>query len=354
MAVVTAEPCVHTLHVPGTFHCERGGVLHDVVLTYSTYGQMSPSGDNVVWILHPLTCNAQPMDWWPEFVGPGKAINADEHFIVCVNSLGSCYGSTGPDSINPATDSPYHTDFPLITLKDVVALHEQVRAHLRIEAIHLGIGGSYGGQQLMEWMCRAPDLFAYACVIGAGARQSPWAVALNETQRMAMESDSTFGSGNEGAGQRGLAAARSLAVMSYRSQRVYNTTQAEANDEVCDGYRASSYQRHIGNKFTRRFSACAYWTLTKAMDSHNVGRGRGSIRNALAAVRTRVLFVALQDDLLFPVDEVRGTADMTPGAQFAVIDSDYGHDSILTHARDISLRIVRFIADSVSREEALA
>lgn len=335
-------PQAHILHLPAPFACEGGGRIEHVEATFTTIGRLAADRNNVVWILHPLTCNANPLDWWSGMIGPQRAIDPERWFIVCVNALGSCYGTTGPATTDAATGRRYGRRFPLVTVRDVVAVHEVVRAHLGIERIHFGVGGSYGGQQLLEWMASAPSRFAHACVIGASARQSPWAVAFNETQRMALEADASFSGDGDRPGATGLAAARALAVMSYRTAAVYQRTQAESDERPFDGLRAASYQRHIGDSFVRRFDAHAYWTMTKAMDSHDVGRGRGSVRAALAAVDSRVLMVGLGDDLLFPCTEVEATAEALPRGSFSRIDSDYGHDSILTHAAEIGARMAAF------------
>ncbi|MGN2246809.1 homoserine O-acetyltransferase [Frateuria sp. GZRR35] len=343
MPVLDIQPQSHTLRLRERFACEGGGWIDDLEVTFTTCGRLTPGRDNVVWVLHPLTCNANPMDWWGGMIGPQCAIDPARWFVVCVNALGSCYGTTGPASTEPATGRRYGRRFPLVTVRDVVAVHEAVRAHLGIEGIHLGVGGSYGGQQLLEWMATSPSLFDHACVIGASSRQSPWATAFNETQRMALEADASFFGDGERPGAAGLAAARALAVMSYRTAAVYQRTQAESHEQrPFDGLRAASYQRHIGERFVRRFDAHAYWTMTKAMDSHDVGRGRGSVGAALAAVDTRVLMIGLKDDLLFPCAEVAATAEALPRGSFARIDSDYGHDSILTHAAAIGERMAEF------------
>lgn len=339
------EPVCHVLSDTGALACERGGRLERLDIAYVTWGQINPARDNVIWILHPLTCSANPSEWWPDFVGPGKPIDPAVHYIVCVNSLGSCYGTTGPASIDPRTGKPYGSGFPPITLKDVVAVHERVRRHLGLGRIALGIGGSYGGQQLIEWMAAEPSLFDHACVIGAGLRQSPWATAFNESQRMALEADPTFLSDVPGGGTAGLAAARSIAVLSYRTAQTYERTQCESDDAVCDHFRASSYQRHVGAKFTRRFDAHAYWTLTKVMDSHNPARGRATLGEVIGRITTRVLIVALECDVLFPRSQLRATARAFADGQLAVIESDFGHDSILTHASQIAAAITRLLFD---------
>ncbi|GGA81863.1 homoserine O-acetyltransferase [Arenimonas soli] len=338
-----AAPQSHTFVDPHPLECELGGELPILELAYTTWGQLAPDGGNVVWVMHPLTCNANPQAWWPALVGPGRSIDPQRHFVICANSLGSCYGSSGPTSTNPRTGTQYGREFPLITLRDVIVAFERLREHLGIDRIHLGIGGSYGGQQLLEWMATRPALFEQACVVGADLRQTPWAVALNETQRMALEADPGFASGRAGAGTRGLAAARALAMLSYRSPRAYRVKQSEADDAVAAGHRAASYQRHVGNRFTERFDPLAYWTLTRAMDSHNPARGRSSLREAFAAVAAHTLFIALEDDQLFPPAEIAASLADFPGAELVTIASEYGHDGILAHGDEIARVLARFL-----------
>jgi homoserine O-acetyltransferase len=336
----------HSIVVERDFLCERGGVLPEVEARFTTYGALSEKADNVVWILHPLTCSANPLDWWAGFVGPGKLIDPSVHYIVCVNSLGSCYGTTGPGSIDGKTGGKFGLDFPSITIRDVVAVHEAVRRHLGIEMIKLGIGGSFGGQQLLEWLVACPDIFNYACVIGAGARQSPWARAFNESQRMALEADPTFYAKDRDAGQRGLAAARSVAMLSYRNHEVYETRQQEEDDAIVDNFKACSYQRYIGDKFTRRFDSHAYWFLTKAMDSHNIARGRGSMSSALARIKAKTLLIALEGDMLFPREDISQMMGHIAACKFVDIDSQYGHDGLMVHADRVSKHLKEFISDS--------
>ncbi|UPG85806.1 homoserine O-acetyltransferase [Luteibacter aegosomatis] len=335
-------PKVRTLRLEGAMMLESGVVLPQVDVTFTTYGELDRTQDNVVWILHPLTCNANPLDWWASAVGPGRAIDPAECFVVCVNALGSCYGTTGPTSLDPATGKRYGRGFPMVTVRDVVAVHDAVRKHLGVARIRLGLGGSFGGQQLLEWMASAPGLFDYAGVIGATAQQSPWATAWNETQRMALQADATFVADSPGGGVAGLAAARAMAVMTYRSAAAYARAQGEGDSRPFDGLKASGYQRHLGASFVRRYDPHAYWTMTKAMDSHDVARGRGAVGPALAPVTTRTLMIGLADDLLFPCTEVAATAAALPFGEFLVIESDHGHDSILTRAEEIAGAVARF------------
>jgi homoserine O-acetyltransferase len=211
------------------FPLDLGGVLPELTIGYHTHGQLNESKNNVIWICHALTANSDPMEWWPGLVGPGKLFDPEKHFIVCANMLGSCYGTTGPLSINPATGSPWYLDFPKITIRDMVAAHEILRQHLGIDKIHTAIGGSIGGHQAMEWAISRPALFENLVLLATNAVITPWAIAFNHSQRLAIEADPTFHQGIPDGGSSGLRAARSIALLSYRNRQTYNRTQQETD-----------------------------------------------------------------------------------------------------------------------------
>ncbi|WP_159467325.1 homoserine O-acetyltransferase [Dyadobacter sp. 3J3] len=321
---------------PYAYPLELGRELPGFELSYSTYGTRNPEDDNIVWICHALTGNSDAAEWWDGLVGDGKYINSEKDFIICVNVLGSAYGSTGPMSINPKTQKPYFRDFPTITVKDVVGTLEILRQELDIQKIKLCIGGSLGGQQALEWSVEAPDLFEELILIASNALHSPWGVAFNESQRMAIEADQTWQEDHEDSGKMGMRAARSMALLSYRNYDTYNFTQARDNPDQIDDFRASSYQQYQGDKFVKRFNAYSYWTLSKIMDSHNVGRNRGGIVHALGLVKAKTLVLGIKSDLLFPVSEQQFLARHIPDAVFQEIDSLYGHDGFLIEYKQLT------------------
>ena len=167
------------------FPLAGGKTLPAIDIAYCTYGQMNQKKDNIIWVCHALTANADALDWWDGLVGPSKIFDPAKYFIICANTLGSCYGATCPSSINPETESAYHKDFPLITIKDIVNSHDLLRQHLEIDHIDVLIGGSMGGQQVLEWAVASPELFSHIIPIATNAKHSPWAIAFNESQRMA-------------------------------------------------------------------------------------------------------------------------------------------------------------------------
>ena len=216
--------------------------------------------------------------------------------------LGSCYGATCPSSLNPQTGKAYQQDFPLITIRDIVNSHKILRNHLGIQQIDILLGGSMGGQQVLEWAIMEPTLFKNVIPIATNAKHSPWGIAFNESQRMAMEADPTLFSDAPYAGHKGLEAARAVAMISYRHYVTYDKSQQDATSKL-DNYRASSYQKYQGLKLRKRFEPLAYYGLSKSMDSQDVGRNRGGLKKALKKIKAKTLVISIKTDVLFPPTE---------------------------------------------------
>ena len=333
-----------TLKLETPFTLETGEILPEVEIAYQTFGQLSPQHDNVIWVCHALTANADPVEWWPGLVGSGKFFDPKKYFIVCANILGSCYGTTGPASTNPKTGKVYGKDFPLVTIRDMVKLHQRLRQYLSIQKIALAIGGSLGAQQVLEWAITEPNVLTNICILASNAKHSPWGIAFNEAQRMAIAADPTYETGGPDAGKQGLAAARAIAMLSYRHYNAYGKTQKEDSDEILDDFKASSYQRYQGFKLEQRFDVHAYITLSKAMDSHNLGRGRESIEAALASVKASALIIGIDSDVLFPLNEQEFIARHIPKAHFSAISSSFGHDGFLIESERISALLAPWMA----------
>lgn len=331
------------------FSLESGEKLTQYHLAFTTYGTLNNHCDNAVWIFHALTANSRPHEWWEGLVGDGKLFDPAYYFIVCVNVPGSCYGSIGPLDINVKTGEPYYYNLPMFTTRDIIRTFQPLRCYLGIKKIKIGIGGSLGGQQLLEWAIEEPGLFEFIVPIATNAFHSPWGIAFNATQRMAIEADGTWGQKNPDAGIRGLKAARALALISYRSydgylqtQR-YNQSQFQITHEGESSGGAASYQRYQGEKLVKRFNAISYYQLSKTMDSHHVGRGRGSTEQALKMIKARTLVVGIDSDVLFPLCEQQFLADHIPSAKLAVITSLYGHDGFLLEYRQLENQIIQFL-----------
>lgn len=324
------------------FELESGEYLPGFRLRFTTYGRLNEARDNVIWICHALTANANFMDWWNGLFGKDKLYDPEKYYIICANMPGSCYGSTGPLSINPESGQPFYHDFPQLTNRDMVRTFDLLRQYLDITRIHTVIGGSLGGQHALEWAIMQADKIQHLIQLCSNAQHSAWGIAFNESQRMAIENDPSWKENHPEAGLQGMRTARGIALLSYRHYRTYQKTQAETTSDKLDTYRASSYQQYQGDKLARRFNAYSYWILSKAMDSHNVGRDRGTVIHALEKIRAHALFLGVSTDLLFPVNEQEFLARHVAGAQLSVVDSDYGHDGFLIEVDALSNEIRHF------------
>jgi homoserine O-acetyltransferase len=329
---------------PHPVQLEGGAVLPQLEIAYHTYGTFQSGKSKVIWVCHALTANSDVASWWPNLFGPNSFFDVPGYFIVCANVLGSCYGTTGPLSINPETQAPYLHQFPDITIRDIVQAHELLRQHLGIEEIYLGIGGSLGGQQLLEWSILKPTLFLQVVAIATNALHSPWGIAFNETQRMAIRTDPTWASDDPQAGIEGMKVARAIALLSYRHYDTYQQTQQDEQRNLDRLPKAVTYQWYQGEKLAQRFNAFSYYVLSKAMDSHDVGRGRASAAQALQQIEARTLIIGLHTDILFPADDQRFLFEHIPDARFELIYSAYGHDGFLTETEQLRDKIDRFLA----------
>ena len=316
----------------GEFPIESGRSLKDLTIAYHTYGTLSARADNVVWVCHALTANSDVADWWPGTVAPGRFLDPERYFIVCANILGSCYGSTGPLSVNPDTGEPYYRTFPRLTMRDVVAAHRILADALGIGRIHAIIGSSVGGFQAVEWAVAEPERFGRVALIATDAKASPWTIAIDETQRMAILADPSFALDRPDGGAAGLAAARAIGLLTYRGGSGYNITQQDATDDYTVPHRACTYQRYQGSKLVGRFDAYSYMAILDTFDTHNVGRGRGTLRDALARITAPTLVVGLGTDIIFTPGEMQTLASMIPGAEYRQIESPFGHDGFLVEA----------------------
>ncbi len=328
----------------GSFILDSGEKLENLSVTYTTYGKLAADQSNVIWICHALTADARPDEWWPGLVGKGKFYDPEKYFIVCANILSSCYGTSGPASIDQQENKPYFWTFPQVTIRDMVASHEALRLHLGIEHIHTLIGGSLGGMQALEWGIFSPNRFKNLILLATNARHSAWGIAFNESQRLAIKADPTWNDQHPNAGAAGLKAARSIALLSYRGYEAYEKSQVENDLNKTDHYKASSYQNYQGDKLVNRFNSHSYWHLSKAMDSHNVGRGKGSVEAALQAISCRTLVIGVSSDVLFPVSEQKYLANNISNASYQEIDSFYGHDGFLIETEQIEKLIGTFYA----------
>ncbi|MFL5789017.1 MAG: homoserine O-acetyltransferase [Flavisolibacter sp.] len=333
-------------HYRRPFTLESGEVLPEITIAYHTYGQLNDKKDNAVWVCHALTANSNAEDWWKGVVGTGTVIDPQNYFIVCANILGSCYGTTGPLNINPTTTKPYYSQFPLVTIRDMVKAHQLLREELEIQKIRLLMGGSMGGYQALEWALMEPSLIQQLFLIATSARETPWGIAIHTAQRLAIEADGTWNEPSPVSGQKGLKAARAIGMITYRSYNTYILTQSETDLNKVDKFKAASYINHQGNKLVNRFNAYSYWFLTKSLDSHNIARSRAnSITEALQMVKQPTLIIAISSDVLCPLPEMELLSAHIPNSTFHIIDSTYGHDGFLVETEIISRHLELWLTD---------
>lgn len=327
------------------FKLESGEVLPSLEIAYDTFGELNEAKDNVIWVCHALTANSDVADWWPHTVVQGKFLDPERYFIVCANFLGSHYGTTSPLTVNPATGKKWYYDFPRITVRDMVACHQLLAKELGIERVKLLIGSSIGGFQCMEWAIMEPEFMENLALIATTTYSEPWAAAFNESQRMAIRLDPSWGEERDDAGLDGMAVARSIALISYRGGAAYNATQQELSNplEASFDRRAHSYQQYQGEKLRRRFNALSYYRLSEAVDSHNIARGRGTIAEALSRIKARTLVVAISSDILFPVEAHTPLREHITDVEYHLIESEFGHDGFLVEHEKLNSIIQKFI-----------
>lgn len=332
-------------HHKKQFILENGGILLELTIAYNTYGTLAEDGSNVIWVCHALTANSHCVDWWHGLIGTDTLFNPEKYFIVCANIIGSCYGTTSPCSIKDSILIPSHTSFPLITIRDIVKAHILLRKHLAIRSIYCLIGGSLGGQQVLEWAIMESDIIHNIIPIATNAQHSPWGIAWNTAQRMALESDPDFHSAKCGKCKNGLKVARAIAMLSYRHYNTFEVTQKDFDNKI-EHFNADSYQRYQGDKLVQRFDAHCYYSLTKSMDSHNVGRNRISCESALGGITAKACVIGIDSDLLFPIQEQEFIAKYIPSSRFHIISSVYGHDGFLIEYSQLTTIISQFLSEN--------
>lgn len=330
----------------GTFTLESGESINGLTIAYHTFGSPNADLSNVIWVCHALTANSDVADWWPHTVEKGKFLDPEKYFIICANVIGSHYGSTGPLSINPDTGKKWYGSFPKVTIRDIVAAHRLLAAHLNIKQVELLIGSSLGGFQCMEWAIIDPDFARNVALIATAPYTTPWAAAFNESQRMAIDADVTYGNPDDNAGAAGLAAARSIALLSYRGATAYNLTQPDMSPLEVAPFkrRVHSYQQHQGHKLCNRFNAYSYYRLSQAVDSQDIARGRGSLKQVLRNFKPKTLVVAISSDILFTPEDHQPFVTNIPDVKYHLIDSSYGHDGFLIEHEKLDAIIKDFLS----------
>ena len=342
---------------------DAGGWLPDVTVAFETWGRLDADRGNGVLVLHALTgdshASANPghgrpgAGWWEGMIGPGAPIDTDRYFVVCPNVLGGCQGTTGPAS--PAPDgSPYGSRFPLVTIRDQVAVEAALADHLGIERWAGVVGGSMGGMRVLEWCVGRPHRVSRALVLAVGAMATAAQIALCSLQIRAIKSDPAFAGGDYYAtGERpsaGLSLARGIGQYTYRTDlelegRFGRSAQAEEDPSKGGRFAVESYLEHHGDKLTRRFDPNSYIVLSEAMNHHDVGRGRNGMARALAGVRAEVTVAGIDSDRLYPLGLQYQLARLLPGDRpVTVIESLSGHDGFLLEMEQVGAVVASALA----------
>jgi homoserine O-acetyltransferase len=333
----------------GAFRLESGAVLCDPVAAYETWGRLDEGRSNAVLVLTGLSPSSHaashgPDDdpgWWEAMIGPGRFLDTDRWFVICSNVLGGCHGTTGPSSIDPERDAPYGMRFPFLTLRDIAAFQREVVRALGVERLHCATGGSLGGMVALEYAASFPDGVARVCAMNASGRTYPFAIALHHLQRKAVFNDPAWRQGDYydvAQPAAGLSLARSIGTLSYRSAREFERRFGRAWKEgapLSYGglFQIESYVAYQGAKYPITYDANTYLVLSWAMDSHDLGRGRGSFAEGVARIRADTLLVGAVSDLLTPPWEQAELEEALHAAGRRVrrveVDVDTGHDSFL-------------------------
>ncbi|MGF2036567.1 MAG: homoserine O-acetyltransferase MetX [Nostoc sp. CmiVER01] len=343
------SPQTHFYQLTVPFQLEGGETLTGVQVAYRTWGQLNAQADNGVLICHALTGSADADDWWEPLFGSGKAFNPERDFIVCSNILGSCYGTTGPTTINPITGKPYGVSFPEITIRDMVHLQAVLLEYLGVQSLQLVIGGSLGGMQALEWALLYPEKVKAIAPIAVSGRHSAWCIGLSETQRQAIYADPNWQGGNytlDAPPNQGLAVARMMAMSTYRSWDSF-TIRFGRQYDASEQFAIASYLQYQGQKLTERFDANTYITLTHVMDRHDVARrtvpNLSDYESVLRSIQQPTLVVAIDSDILYPPVEQQELANLIPNAQLAWLKSTHGHDAFLIDMDALNEILVSFV-----------
>ncbi len=355
---------------------DSGHTLGPVELVYETYGEPNAARSNAILICHALSGDAHaagihdPHDtrvgWWDSMIGPGKAFDTERYWVICANVIGGCKGSTGPGSTNPDTGQPFGSDFPLITMGDMVTAQKHLVDHLGIERLFCVAGGSMGGFQALEWSLRYPERVHTVICIAAGAHLSTQGIAFNAVGRHAITSDPDWQGGHyygTPGPVRGLASARMVAHITYLSEISLNhkfgrrlQSADRLSYDIRNEFAVESYLNHQGTRFTERFDANSYIYITKAMDYFDIARTYGPLKTALASVAARYLVISYTSDWLFPTaqskDIVRALIANDRDVSFVDIDSPHGHDAFLIETERLTQIATAFL-DGSQRSQPL-
>lgn len=358
------------------FALEGGGRLSNITIAFETWGDLDAAATNAVLVCHALTGDSHaagpsgpghPTDgWWDPLIGPGRALDTDRLFVVCANVLGGCQGTTGPASVNPDTGRPYGSSFPVVTIRDIVRTQARLADHLGVERWLAVVGGSMGGMQALEWGVMFPDRMRAIVPIATTVAASAWQIAYSSAGRRAIATDPKWRGGDyydaaPGDGpHEGLGVARALAQITYRSDPVFQhrfgreLSRPLGTFDLWEDFEVERYLRYHGEKLARRYDANSYLIVNKAMDLHDLGRGRGGVHRALERIRVPVLTMSISSDTLYPPHQQLDLCDGLRAAggecDHVMVDSPQGHDGFLLETDEIGGAVADFLTAVEKRD----
>jgi homoserine O-acetyltransferase len=321
-----------TLRSPLLLECGR--TIENATIAFETYGAKNAAGSNVVLAFHALTGDATAGKWWRE-------ISGDDYFVISPNCIGSCYGSTGPESIDPQSGNQYHADFPETTIRDIARSMIAFLDELGIENVSLAIGGSFGGMIVLELALLAPDRICRIAPISCSAEHTAWRIAFSSVIRKIIEEGIACGNS-----ERAFELARQVAMISYRSSGEFEE-RFSRDRNVSSLFEVESYLEHQGKKIVERFSPYSYITLTKAMETFSIFEGRDESREKiLAKIKQPALIIGANSDILYPEDELCALADALPNAKYLTLNAPWGHDSFLLAEEQLKECVQQFLIET--------
>ncbi|MFH1195614.1 MAG: homoserine O-acetyltransferase [bacterium] len=351
---------------------DNGDELTSIQVAHQTYGQLNNEGTNAIVVCHALTGNAHAAGtltneesdsssnpdllkkyskmflgkpgWWDSVIGPGKVFDTNKYFVICSNILGSCYGTTGPVSVDLKSGKPYQAYFPAVTVRDMVRVQKELMTYLGVNKIKTVVGGSLGGMQALEWVVMYPEMVESIIPIGTSAKHSAWAIGLGEVERLAIKNDPDWNNGFYAKQPiKGLSLARQIAMITYRSQPSFEEKFGREIVDEKEVFQVNSYLDYQGKKLVERFDANTYLLLADVMDRHDLGYNRDKIENVLGAIKAKTLAIGISSDILYPTEEQKFIAKNIPSAKYAEINSRHGHDAFLIEFEQLEKIIGEFL-----------
>lgn len=328
------------------FLLESGEILPEVCIAYETYGVLNEKRDNVILLCHALTGNAHAAGveqntrgWWDQIIGPGKGFDTSKYFVICSNVPGSCYGSTGPASINSITGKAYGSDFPWITIRDIVRAQRLLVDTFGIERLAAVAGGSMGGMQTFEWGALYPDHVTRLILIATAPQQSAWRAGAVALAREVLALSRIAGDEREG-----LRLARMAAMLTYRSHEEFTARFGqEQTEHSTERSAVEKYLHRKGAELAERFDPLSYEVLLNAMQRHDISRGRGTMKEVLGSLSHPALCIGITSDMLYPGEEMIESARMMPNGIYREIESRCGHDAFLIEHEQLNHHIGNFL-----------